>query len=322
MQHLSEKGATFIRTLEGFVDHWYLDSAKVPTIGIGFTMRSSAFRLWWVNNRGSEVFAKGARMTRTEADAALIFITDLEYGAAVDNKIGPLPQHVFDATVSPVYNLGPGSLEWKWAAALKRGDIAEAARLLRTTGTTINNGKTKLSGLVARRNEEAELMETADYTIGGRMPAVGPLADGVLRRSERGSEVADLQHQLAARGFYTGKIDGIFGFGTEAAVLAFQRAAEIDADGIAGPRTLAALAEPTPAAPAPAPSPAATKAPQNIRENIPDPSPVAPPSAPATPPVPRRSAPAAPAPDYSDWFFAGVVALIVLAIVTAFVHLW
>jgi len=50
-----------------------------------------------------------------------------------------------------------------------------------------------------------------------------------------------LQRALLARGFNPGKVDGIFGLGTQAAVLAFQRSEGLLADGVAGVRTLAAL---------------------------------------------------------------------------------
>lgn len=236
--NLSPAGAAFLRGLEGFVDHWYPDAVGVGTIGIGFTWASAGFREWWDRNRPGEKFGPGSRMTREQADKALIFICAMEYGAAVHRFLNrAVPQHVFDGAVSPVFNLGPGSLQWKWAAALKARDYAEAAELLRTTGTTAK-GK-KLKGLVTRRNEEAELIKNGDYTLGNA--ASDPLADGMLVRGERGKPVADLQTRLKSRGLYAGAVDGIFGYGTEAAVLEFQRAAGLVADGYAGPRTLAAL---------------------------------------------------------------------------------
>ncbi|HEX6155465.1 MAG TPA: peptidoglycan-binding domain-containing protein, partial [Burkholderiales bacterium] len=58
---------------------------------------------------------------------------------------------------------------------------------------------------------------------------------------DRTAEVQALQRLLAKAGFNPGRIDGEFGNGTQAAVIAFQRSAGLLADGIAGPRTLAAL---------------------------------------------------------------------------------
>jgi peptidoglycan L-alanyl-D-glutamate endopeptidase CwlK len=68
-----------------------------------------------------------------------------------------------------------------------------------------------------------------------------------LRRGASGREVIALQKQLRARGFNPGVIDGDFGPGTEAAVLAFQKSEGLLADGVVGPRTAAALAGRKPA---------------------------------------------------------------------------
>jgi putative chitinase len=62
-----------------------------------------------------------------------------------------------------------------------------------------------------------------------------------IKKGAAGSAVSQLQTQLAARGFKPGQIDGNFGGGTEAALIAFQKSAGLRADGIAGPRTQAAL---------------------------------------------------------------------------------
>jgi len=55
------------------------------------------------------------------------------------------------------------------------------------------------------------------------------------------SGVAALQVGLSARGLYAGTIDGVAGRTTTTAVRAFQRRAHLPVDGIAGPRTRAAL---------------------------------------------------------------------------------
>jgi putative chitinase len=62
-----------------------------------------------------------------------------------------------------------------------------------------------------------------------------------LRFGASGKDVKRLQQALADRGFLPGRIDGDFGGGTEAAVIAFQHSAGLLPDGKAGPRTLAAL---------------------------------------------------------------------------------
>jgi putative chitinase len=63
----------------------------------------------------------------------------------------------------------------------------------------------------------------------------------MLRLNSSGPEVTALQQALQAAGFSPGAIDGSFGPGTEAAVLAFQRSEGIAADGVVGPNTASAL---------------------------------------------------------------------------------
>jgi murein DD-endopeptidase MepM/ murein hydrolase activator NlpD len=65
----------------------------------------------------------------------------------------------------------------------------------------------------------------------------------------RGWDVAELQFKLAWRGFPSGPFDGAFGPRLEAAVRRFQRFADLPTIGIAGPRTMAALASPLPTSP-------------------------------------------------------------------------
>ena len=241
----SAKGSTFVRLHEGFVPRWYLDPVGVPTIGIGFTWRSASFKLWWAANKSDMAFKRGATMTRAEADDALQFLVNNEYGKAVDVFLGKeVAQHVFDGMVSPVYNLGPVALEWKWAAKIKSGEVGKGANMLRTTGTTANG--VRLAGLVRRRGEECILIRDGIYTgVDTPHTATGDaLADGVLQRGERGIEVAKLIEDLHRLGLYDGTLDDVFGHGTEAAVLEYQRANGLTPDGKAGPATLAHIAGP------------------------------------------------------------------------------
>lgn len=66
----------------------------------------------------------------------------------------------------------------------------------------------------------------------------------VLRRGAHGADVELLQKRLTEAGFPPGRIDGRFGPATEAALLGFQRAWELLADGVVGPLTWARLGSP------------------------------------------------------------------------------
>ena len=63
----------------------------------------------------------------------------------------------------------------------------------------------------------------------------------LLRRGSSGPDVLTLQTTLKQLGFDPNGVDGTFGPGTEAAVIAFQKAKGLTADGIVGPNTMAAL---------------------------------------------------------------------------------
>ena len=67
------------------------------------------------------------------------------------------------------------------------------------------------------------------------------LAATRLKRGSRGTEVTRLQTRLQELGYYTRSVDGAYGSGTIAAVKAFQAKNGLEADGIAGPLTLAIL---------------------------------------------------------------------------------
>lgn len=87
-----------------------------------------------------------------------------------------------------------------------------------------------------------------------------------------GSSVTQIQNILSAHGYPTGGVDGIFGEKTKQAVIAFQSAQGLPADGIVGPLTWAAM--------------------QKLAEPKRNEAPVMQQTA---PPVPRIVAPAAPA---------------------------
>lgn len=73
---------------------------------------------------------------------------------------------------------------------------------------------------------------------------IGYLGYRTLKRTTpymRGTDVKTLQMMLNALGYFAGRIDGIFGDRTKAAVKAFQRHNGLTADGIVGSKTRAKL---------------------------------------------------------------------------------
>jgi Peptidase family M23/Putative peptidoglycan binding domain len=77
------------------------------------------------------------------------------------------------------------------------------------------------------------------HALGRRgRPALG---SRVMHSGQRGWDVAALQFLLQHRGFSPGGLDGGFGAGTRSALMAFQRAAGLTVDGLAGSATLHAL---------------------------------------------------------------------------------
>ena len=66
-------------------------------------------------------------------------------------------------------------------------------------------------------------------------------SDALSKYGSRGSEVRKIQQKLSSWGYYDGAVDGIYGTQTKNAVIYFQRKNGLQADGIAGPQTLAAM---------------------------------------------------------------------------------
>ena len=85
------------------------------------------------------------------------------------------------------------------------------------------------------------------YSAGARpfvatpTPSPTPETAAMLTSGSQGEQVKKLQQRLAELGFYTGKVDGDYGKGTRQAVTVFQSQHGLDADGIAGEKTLKLL---------------------------------------------------------------------------------
>ena len=77
----------------------------------------------------------------------------------------------------------------------------------------------------------------------GQYPASGVRTKEVLRLGSRGASVTGLQTLLQGIGCFQGRADGVFGVKTFNAVKQFQQRLKLNADGVVGPTTWAALNE-------------------------------------------------------------------------------
>ena len=99
-----------------------------------------------------------------------------------------------------------------------------------------------VDGIVGSRTWEA--LQSGSAPSGGSTGG-STSSSSLLKVGSRGSAVSNLQQRLKDLGYQPGKVDGIFGSGTEKAVKAFQKDNGLTADGIAGAKTFAKLDNPT-----------------------------------------------------------------------------
>lgn len=93
----------------------------------------------------------------------------------------------------------------------------------------------------------------ADGVVGPKtwaaLTAAQPTVPATVKKGDSSPEVLQLQKLLDAMGFPPGAVDGIFGSQTESALMAYQSAVNLTADGIAGPPTWAKITSGEPAIP-------------------------------------------------------------------------
>lgn len=238
----SSRGRTFVRGHEGNPLTCYLDAAKVPTIGTGFTMRSAAVRRELAKLGIRELVPGKTKITAAQSDAIFAAVLASEFEPAVVRKSPETrKQHQLDAAVSTTYNLGVGAMDWQWANLWRAGKLKEAAEYLGSHYNTAA-GK-KLTGLVRRRTEEMLLFSKGIYTGVTSSPPEGvPRTAQETKPALQDPVVREAQEILSAKGFNPGAIDGWMGEKTKAAIIAYQKAhPHLVADGILGPATLSQL---------------------------------------------------------------------------------
>ncbi len=139
------------------------------------------------------------------------------------------------------------------ASLLKYGDTGEAVKALQTrlkelgyfNGSIGGNFGTITRDAVKAFQSAAGLTNdgmAGEATLTALYAADAPkMKDSTLRAGDTGDAVTEMQTRLIALGYLSGSADGKFGSSTQSAVMAFQTAAGLSADGIAGLSTLNAL---------------------------------------------------------------------------------
>ncbi len=224
---ISDQGLAFIAGHEGFVSKAYRDPIGIWTIGFGFTSRSAAVRKYIGKVR------PGMTVSREHATTILRAVVDEEFGPATAKGMPGAHQHEFDMGASACFNVGARIFAWKWAKAFRSGKINQAAALWRMSATTAN-GK-RLTGLVRRRQEEADLLHFGKYATHGRQ-TFQP-ANTIARQAD--PTLKEYQRKLKELGHDPGPIDGLHGPQTTATIRLFQRAdPNLKVDGVLGRATM------------------------------------------------------------------------------------
>jgi lysozyme len=239
---VSAAGEEAIAGWEGVVLTPYYDIAGILTNGIGHT-----------NAAGGAKVVRGEKWTRDYAFK--VFRDDLSrsYAPAVFSRFAGtrLTQAAFDAFTSHHFNTGAVKTA-SYVDAFKRGDMADAkTRFLSWDKARVKGKLQPVAGLTRRRREEWAMAELGQYpagvksppaaTAGGPAPVQDPTSSPTRRRTSSNvpdQAVTDIQRLLTDLGFYKGKIDGLFGPGTEKAVKSFQQThPDLTPDGVVGPAT-------------------------------------------------------------------------------------
>lgn len=160
-------------------------------------------------------------------------------------------------TPSVALDVAPRPLNWddrKAFITLSTIAFEEARRLripIRWGGDWNRNGiltDEKLSDLPHYELDPWREFAKRDCVLFGEVPTVAKPAPPataypVLQIGDSGPDVIELQRQLKAAGIDPGGQDGGFGVKTRAAVITLQRRSGLKTDGIAGPKTRAALSD-------------------------------------------------------------------------------
>lgn len=144
---LSSGGKLLLAELEGKRSSMYLDSAGLPTIGIGHLITSSEPHLMTATLTDSQIYAL--------LDADLV-----RFEQAVQSAVRiPLQQHQRDALIILAFNIGTSAFRNSTVVA-RINDKATEADIREAWGRWKMAGGQVVQGLINRRNREMELYFT------------------------------------------------------------------------------------------------------------------------------------------------------------------
>src|SRR6266516_2152459 len=132
------------------------------------------------------------------------------------------------------------------ACGTASGQTGAAAGVATTTPATSSSATATSGGMAAQGLGQAG-NGPAQAVLGAAATRPKPRAlalPATARPGDHGKGVAALQRQLATLGYEVRKVDGQYGSATQHAVVAFQKVNHLSRDGIAGPKTMKALAHP------------------------------------------------------------------------------
>ena len=130
--------------------------------------------------------------------------------------------------------LGPDTIGKVIAEAIVFGSVGNSDSEIQS-----DNNESQLTGddWIRRLQEECNKQGFSNQKVDG-YPGPNTLKGcPIMRQGARGNITKLLQEKLVSFGYNTNGVDGIFGMGTKAAVIAFQKSKGLSADGIVGQNT-------------------------------------------------------------------------------------
>ncbi len=183
-------------------------------------------------------------------------------GLSADGMAGEETISAIAAAVASASIVAPGSSTGS-SVTLQRGSTGEAVKALQQSLITLGylagkaDGVFGTSTLTAVKAFQSANSMTSDGVAGTKTlsllekaveKAASSQTSSALKKGATGDAVKNIQQQLITLGYLSGKADGVFGEDTEAALMAFQKAQRLTADGVAGSKTVTALASASSAA--------------------------------------------------------------------------